>query len=164
MVAVPGEPTCKRSQGDSSEPGRRQFHRIVVLLRHDEEDARKIRRMKIPCRVRVILASVRMRAAVKFTAKVIMENGEHSSSLGAQRFTVRKSVVSVEFLLSTSVQTLYGAYQTCGGVASIVLPSLAPSSRVSGAKPPITFIAYFSEAYLSPRYLRYSLRAIRRPP
>jgi hypothetical protein len=81
MVAVTGEPTCKRSQGDSSEPERRQFHRIVVLLRHDE-DVRKIRRMNTLCRVRIIIASVRMRAAVKFAAKVSMETGSTAVRYG----------------------------------------------------------------------------------
>jgi hypothetical protein len=37
-VAVIGKPTSKRSKGDSSEPGRRQFYRILVLFRHYEED------------------------------------------------------------------------------------------------------------------------------
>jgi hypothetical protein len=38
MFAVIGKSTYKRSQGDISEPGKQQFNRIVVLLRHYEED------------------------------------------------------------------------------------------------------------------------------
>jgi len=33
------------------------------------------------------------------------------------------------------------------GVASTVLPYLAPSSRLSGAIPPVAFISYSSETY-----------------
>jgi hypothetical protein len=40
-VATIDKPTSKRSQGDSSKPGRRQFHRIAVLLCHYEEDGWK---------------------------------------------------------------------------------------------------------------------------
>jgi len=75
VVAITGEPTCERSQGDSPEPGRRQFHRILLLLRIDEEDARKVRRMKIFCRVRIIVAPVWMQVAVKSVAKVTVETG-----------------------------------------------------------------------------------------